>query len=552
MRKNFITKIISVLTAAGCMLSIFSVTAGAAVIDEGFESVTKNAGNQASFFSAESLPSSYNSADLGYVTKIKDQSYNDCWAYAGLAAFESKLLKNGYNIEDMSVDHLNVWATRRLNGKGWQRTYTGDGYTYISAGYLTSWQGGAEQSDAGTIDLTKNLFGDDMPTDLTKYGTTAIKYLTSYNINEIKQSIIDNGGVFTSYATANKCYGSNNTAYFMPQSYTGSYTGHSIEIVGWDDNYSKNRFNGSVNSKPQNDGAWLVKNSWGNYNSLGGYFWISYEDKYVFGSKYDPSFTIEQVIEIDDKTKLNQNEIYGATYGFNYIDSNEITYINRFNFEDDFRTLDKVVFESECIGADYEIHYIPVNNNTPVNNKSEWTVLDSGVIDYKGYICCDIDNFNVPDTDGAIGITINTTALNDGIDKNSSAYVKNSIGVGEWLIKSNNIYSFLNESQHGESYIYQNNKITDLMDWYRINNNDTLGGTFVIKAVMRETDKVTLLGDADLDGKLSILDATLIQKNIVQLEELNDIQTANADVNKNGRIDINDATLIQKALAELD
>ena len=90
------------------------------------------------------------------------------------------------------------------------------------------------------------------------------------------------------------------------------------------------------------------------------------------------------------------------------------------------------------------------------------------------------------------------------------------------------------------------------MDWYRINNNDTLGGTFVIKAVMRETDKVTLLGDADLDGKLSILDATLIQKNIVQLEELNDIQTANADVNKNGRIDINDATLIQKALAELE
>lgn len=44
-------------------------------------------------------------------------------------------------------------------------------------------------------------------------------------------------------------------------------------IVGWDDNYSKDNFSGST--KPQNNGAWLVRNSWG--SDYLGYFWMSYE-----------------------------------------------------------------------------------------------------------------------------------------------------------------------------------------------------------------------------------------------------------------------------------
>ena len=43
-------------------------------------------------------------------------------------------------------------------------------------------------------------------------------------------------------------------------------------IVGWDDNYSRDNF--ATTTKPSNNGAWLIRNSWGDYFD---YFWMSYE-----------------------------------------------------------------------------------------------------------------------------------------------------------------------------------------------------------------------------------------------------------------------------------
>ena len=73
---------------------------------------------------------------------------------------------------------------------------------------------------------------------------------------------------------------------------------HAILIVGWDDNYSRDNFRD--NNKPKNDGAWLVKNSWGNYNDEGGYFWISYEDKTLLQA--EDNFYINGICDIQDFT----------------------------------------------------------------------------------------------------------------------------------------------------------------------------------------------------------------------------------------------------------
>lgn len=59
------------------------------------------------------------------------------------------------------------------------------------------------------------------------------------------------------------------------------------------------------------------------------------------------------------------------------------------------------------------------------------------------------------------------------------------------------------------------------------------------------------IGDVNGDGKISILDATEIQKYLAELSSLNDNQLAVADVNCDGKISILDATEIQKYLAEL-
>ena len=55
-----------------------------------------------------------------------------------------------------------------------------------------------------------------------------------------------------------------------------NHANHSITIVGWDDDFSKDNFRNGF--KPEGNGAWLVKNSRGYQDIRSGYMWISYED----------------------------------------------------------------------------------------------------------------------------------------------------------------------------------------------------------------------------------------------------------------------------------
>ena len=60
------------------------------------------------------------------------------------------------------------------------------------------------------------------------------------------------------------------------------------------------------------------------------------------------------------------------------------------------------------------------------------------------------------------------------------------------------------------------------------------------------------IGDVNGDGKVDITDATMIQKAVAELIELDEAQRAAADVNGDGKIDITDATHLQKYLAEFE
>ena len=66
-----------------------------------------------------------------------------------------------------------------------------------------------------------------------------------------------------------------------------------------------------------------------------------------------------------------------------------------------------------------------------------------------------------------------------------------------------------------------------------------------------DATKDYLLGDVNGDGKISVLDATLIQKYLAGLVTLSDTQKAAADVNGDGSVSVIDATLIQKYIAGL-
>lgn len=63
--------------------------------------------------------------------------------------------------------------------------------------------------------------------------------------------------------------------------------------------------------------------------------------------------------------------------------------------------------------------------------------------------------------------------------------------------------------------------------------------------------KIFAIGDVNSDGDISVVDATLVQKYIVGLENLKDLQKKSADVNDNNEISVVDATLIQKYIVGL-
>ena len=539
--KKLLSSIISVTAVCAVLVSALSFSASAAEIDEEelisapqavLDSVSE--GNTES----SSLPSTYSSVDLGYVSSIKEQLYNDCWVYGALGTLESTLLKNDLYIGDMSVNHANIWGSTRSSGKGWVRRTGEAGRAKIMLGYLTSWQGAVLDSKLPGLELT-DFTPDELPTGLADFGVTSIKYLYREDADSIKQAIMESGGISTYYSNSVNCFNYDTYSFYMSPDYADSYMGHAIEIVGWDDNYPKESFKRT----PRDNGAWLIKNSWGTGDNIEGYFWMSYYDKYLFSEIFEPAFTFSEVMTLDESVSLNQNEIYGATYEFdeNYSAENELTFINVLDADTEHSMIDRVTFESKCIGGSYTIYCLPVSDGVPDGDLEHGTVLAEGVIDYEGYHCADVADF-VPEG-GKYAIAVRITA-----PEGKAA----SVGIGEWLTNNDSSveepnYVFVNESENGQSFIIENGAVTDLLDRYR-EDGDELGATFVIKTVnIREY----LRADVNNDGKVDITDATTVQKYAAKLTELDYSQKKAADVDHDGKINISDVTDIQKIIARL-
>ena len=73
----------------------------------------------------------------------------------------------------------------------------------------------------------------------------------------------------------------------------------------------------------------------------------------------------------------------------------------------------------------------------------------------------------------------------------------------------------------------------------------------VSSADVTQNVEIFPIGDVNNDGIISVIDATLVQKYIVNLESLTDLQKKSAEVNGDGIINIQDATDIQKMVVQL-
>lgn len=98
------------------------------------------------------------------------------------------------------------------------------------------------------------------------------------------------------------------------------------------------------------------------------------------------------------------------------------------------------------------------------------------------------------------------------------------------------------------SYIQNTSDIVNMI----MDGNATDKYNLTSRTVLSEpTEPTDMMGDVNLDGKVNIFDATIIQLYIAEAEKLSPRQLAVADVNRDGKVNIFDATAIQLKIAEI-
>lgn len=134
--------------------------------------------------------------------------------------------------------------------------------------------------------------------------------------------------------------------------------------------------------------------------------------------------------------------------------------------------------------------------------------------------------------------------------KDSSASVIDYTVIGK--------YVYYTPTADSRIVLYKNHEFTDILDAYQNGtlSDDLLDETAEILCFARfvksnvESKPQVLYGDVDKDGVITVMDATLVQKLGVGLEEPeSELISVLADVNNDGRISITDVTCIQKYIA---
>lgn len=261
--------------------------------------------------SAISIPSAYDGRENGLMTSVKDQGDTEiCWAFGTAACAEAAAIRKGYNMSpDYSEHHLAYFFAGRayqpLEICGIDKTYYIDS-DYLMAGGNNRYTTFALANRIGMAEESAypmwEAWSDEQRSawnaiDDTAHLTSA-KWIPMTDTSYIKKQILTLGCVASSYYYKNGSYYNADTYAYYNDRFTS--TNHAITIVGWDDNFSSNRFA----TTPEGDGAWLVKNSWGTDFGEGGYFWISYYDKAI-SSAANTAFAFEF-----DQANRNDNLYY--------------------------------------------------------------------------------------------------------------------------------------------------------------------------------------------------------------------------------------------------
>ena len=299
-------------------------------------------------------PASYDLRTLGKVTPVRDQgSFNTCWAFATFGSLESTLLP---------VESLNFSEDNVAVNAGFDFGVYGGGNEFMSAAYLSAWNGPVFESDDPYGDGTSPA--GLAPREHVQNVLMLPNRAGPTDNDTIKWALSTYGAVYSVLRWADANFDSSSNAFYY--SGTGAYN-HAIAIVGWDDSYSRYNFVGT----PPSDGAFIVRNSWGSSWGDGGYFYVSYCDTLI--GQENTIFTAEAT---GDYTGIYQYDRYGFVTSIGWSPLTTAWMANAFTARGN-EALAAVSFYAQVPNTTYSIYL-----GSSLSNR---TLLDSGTIAVAGY-----------------------------------------------------------------------------------------------------------------------------------------------------------------------
>jgi C1A family cysteine protease len=203
------------------------------------------------------LPDAWDWRDHGGVSPVWDQDYTaSCWVWASLKAFEANILVDSGVYTDLAERTI-------FNCAPWVDDLPASergGLPIMVAHWLSAKGATLEADDPWGPPWDECLYEELTPV-FGSYGWTRLPA----DVETIKSFLYQYGPIQSSmYASWTEFFTYDGTYCLYRTGCT--YTNHTIQIVGWDDNMQY----------PLGQGAWICQNSWGTDWGDNGFFYIAY------------------------------------------------------------------------------------------------------------------------------------------------------------------------------------------------------------------------------------------------------------------------------------
>lgn len=308
------------------------------------------------------LPEEFNLSSDNEISAGNQGKLATCWAFSALISSETGLKQKNIDT-NLSESHL-AWFS--YSSENQQKAFAhifsdydpfmNGGFDYTATGSLANWFGPADEE---SYPYSSSAISEDARFDCVAHLQNVIsfpeyeyedeaqqKLAAKALVNQVKNEMYKTRqAVDISFLSANmkQCFNSETNAWYNP---TGNRTDHAVTVIGWDDNFPKENFNNS--DSIEDDGAWLVVNSWGSGWGDDGLFWLSYEDVTI---DYDGIYLYESNTNYENIYSYDESIQY-SPIGFD--DSTEIYMSNVFCAEKD-EVLEAVSFYTTDVETQYTV-----------------------------------------------------------------------------------------------------------------------------------------------------------------------------------------------------